>query len=253
MGGRLEGKICIITGSGGAIGRASALMFAREGAHVVGCDLVAARAEETVEQVRASGGSIVSLHPANLTDYAVCLRLVELATSQFGGVDVLFNNAGKAYYGWMPDLAVEDWHRTINEELSIAFLLSKAAWPALCKRGGAIVNAASASGWIAYEALGGLAHCAAKGGIISLTRQLAMEGRNHGIRANSLSPGAIETPATLALSRDPKWAATMTAKIMRGSFGKPEEIAAVALFLASAESSFVNGADIKADGGTTAW
>jgi NAD(P)-dependent dehydrogenase (short-subunit alcohol dehydrogenase family) len=98
-----------------------------------------------------------------------------------------------------------------------------------------------------------LAHCAAKGGVIAMTRQLALEGRTHGIRANSISPGTIETPSSLKLMENPVWRDAMLKKVMRGSLGKPVEVANVALFLASDESSFVNAADIIVDGGTTAW
>ncbi len=253
MAGRLEGKVCIITGSGGAIGCASALMFAREGALVVGCDVVPEGAEQTVKEVRAAGGEMESLHPCNLTDPVDCKKLVDLAVSRYDRLDVLFNNAGKAYYGWIDDPSDEFWFKTLNEELSIGFLLSRAAWPALSERGGAIVNTASTAGWIGFKVLPGIAHSAAKGGVIAMTRHLAMEGRHHGIRANSISPGVIETPSTRAKSEDSEWFNSMNAKIMRGAFGKPEEVAAVALFLASDESSFVNAADIIVDGGMTAW
>jgi NAD(P)-dependent dehydrogenase (short-subunit alcohol dehydrogenase family) len=131
--------------------------------------------------------------------------------------------------------------------------VTKAAWAELTRRRGIIVNIASIAGWIAFKVLGGLAHCAAKGGVITMTRQLAMEGRRYGIRANSLSPGPLLTPTTSALFRDPAWGGPMLEKIMRGAPGRPEEIAAVGLFLASEDSSFVNAADIIADGGATAW
>jgi NAD(P)-dependent dehydrogenase (short-subunit alcohol dehydrogenase family) len=250
---RLEQKVCVITGSGGGIGSAAAMRFAEEGALVVGCDADAKAAQRTLEQVRSAGGSMVSLHPCDLTDAKQCRRLVELAVTEFGRIDVLFNNAGKVYFNWIEQLSREDWTQTIDHELNIVFLLTKEAWPVLSKNGGVIVNTASAAGWITFKNLGGLAHCAAKAGIIGMTRQLAMEGRKYNIRANSISPGVVETPATREAFRDPTWRAQMTEKVMRGTPGQPHEIASVALFLASDDSSFINAADIVVDGGMTAW
>jgi NAD(P)-dependent dehydrogenase (short-subunit alcohol dehydrogenase family) len=253
MTGRLEGKICIITGTGGAIGSASALLFSREGARVVGCDVNPETAPLVLGKVNAEGGEMISLHPCDLTDRADCDRLIQFALSRFGRIDVLFNNASRPHYGWMSEPSDDHWFRTIDEELHIVYLLCKAAWPALCASSGTIVNMASTSGLTTYRMLAGIAHSAAKGAVTSMTRHLAMEGRKHGVRANSLSPGVIETPSTIARSKDPEWASAMTGRIMRGSLGKPEEIAAVALFLASDESSFINAADIVVDGGITAW
>jgi NAD(P)-dependent dehydrogenase (short-subunit alcohol dehydrogenase family) len=250
---RLEGKTCLVTGTGGAVGRQIALLFAREGGRVVGCDINADSAQETVRQVTAAGGSMVSLQPCDLTNPDQCTALIEFAVSQYDRIDVLVNNAGNVHFNWIEKLSHEEWHATINGELNQVFLVTKAAWPQLCKRGGSIVNVASTAGWIAFEVLGGLAHAASKGGVISMTRQLAMEGRTHGIRANSISPGPLETETSRAKFAEPIWGAAMRRKIMRGTPGRPDEIAAVALFLASSESSFVNAADIIADGGSTAW
>lgn len=219
----------------------------------MGCDISEEAGQKTLDMVCAAGGSMESMHPCDITDPAQANALVDLAVQRFGRLDVLFNNAGKAYFNWIEDLTHEEWRKTIDQELSLVFVLSQAAWPVLAERGGAIVNTASTAGWISFKVLGGLAHCAAKGGVIAMTRQLAMEGRHHGIRANSISPGTIETPTTSRLFQDPEWAGPMLSKIMRGTPGQPEEVAAVALFLASDESSFVNGADIIVDGGMTAW
>jgi NAD(P)-dependent dehydrogenase (short-subunit alcohol dehydrogenase family) len=253
MAGRLQGKVCIVTGSGSGIGRSSALMFAREGARVVGADIAPAAGQAVLDEVRAAGGDMVSLHPCDLTNPSSCDALIRFALDHYGRVDVLFNNGARAQFGWIADLTQEQWQSTINEELSIVFTLCKAAWSTLATYHGVIVNTASTAGWTTFKALGGLAHCAAKGGVIAMTRQLAMEGRHHGIRANSISPGVIGTPTVKTCMSDADWSKAMLDKIMLGRLGEPDEIAAVALFLASDESSFVNGADIIADGGTTAW
>ncbi len=251
--GRLANKVCLITGSGGSIGCAAALWFAREGACVVGCDVNAAAGEETVAKVHAAGGNMVSLQPCNLTKAGDCQQLVDFALEHFGRIDVLFNNAGAACFGWLPELSADDWHRTINEEVNLVFLLTQAAWPELVKTGGVIINTASVSAWLSYKVLPAIAHTAAKGAVLAMTRQLAMEGAPNGIRANSISPGLIETNPTRTLLADEDWSKTMLDKIMLGRPGTPEEVAAVAIFLASDESSFITGADIRVDGGTTAW
>jgi len=254
MSDRLKGKVCIITGTGGSMGRAAALMFARQGAKVVGCDINREAAEATIDEVQSMGGEMVSLSECDLTDVKQCKRLVDLAVSTYGRVDVLFNNAAMAYFGWVDEISNDDWHRTIDQELNLVFHLVRAAWPELIKSPGAsIINTASVSAWSTYRMLPGIAHSAAKGAVLSMTRQLAMEGRTYGLRANSISPGLIETKQTLPLLENPEWVDVMIGKIMLGRIGKPEEVAATALFLASDESSFITGTDIKIDGGTTAW
>lgn len=253
MTGRLAGKVCIITGTGGSMGRAAAMLFAREGAKIVGCDINEESARSTLAAVEAEHGEMVSLHPCDLTDPAQCQALVELAVTAFGRVDLLFNNAAMAYFGWVDELPIEDWYKTINEEIHLVFLLSRAAWAELAKSRGAIINTASVSAHTTFRTLPGIAHSTAKGGIVAMTRHLAMEGRTLGIRANSISPGVIETKQTVPLLEDKEWREYMLGRTLLGRLGKPEEIAKVALFLASDDSSYVTGADIVADGGITAW
>lgn len=251
--GRLEGKVCIITGTGGGMGRAAALVFAREGAKVVGCDVYPAGAKSIVEEVRAAGGEMVSLHPCNLTDPVQCQALVDLAIDTWGRIDVLYNNAAMAYFGWFGELSDDDWNKTMNEEINLVYLLTKAAWPHLKENGGAIVNTASISGWQGLKPLPGIAHSTAKGGILAMTRHLAMEGGPFGIRANTISPGVIVSNQTRPLLEDKEWAGYMLGRIMSGRLGNPEEVASVALFLASDEASYVTGADLLVDGGMSAW
>jgi NAD(P)-dependent dehydrogenase (short-subunit alcohol dehydrogenase family) len=250
---RLAGKTCVVTGSGGSIGRATCLRFAAEGANIVGCDIAPGGAEETVRLVKDAGGTMISLHPADLTDKAACEALVNFAVDRFGGIDVLFNNGAMAYFAWIEEMEDDTWYKTINQELDLVFLLTRAAWAELKKSKGCIVNTASLSAWAGIELLPGLAHSAAKGGVLSMTRQLAMEGRKHGIRANSVSPGTIETNQTRFILEDPEWSRIQLGRAMINRMGQPEEVASVVAFLASEDASYVTGADVAVDGGVRSW
>lgn len=252
----LKGKVAIVTGSGGSIGRASALRFAAEGALVVGCDIASDAAEETVRQVTTAGGTMTSIHPCDLTKRSECDRLVAAAVKEFGKVDVLLNNGAMAYFAWIEDMDDDAWHNTINEELNLVFLLTRACWPELVKTKGAIVNVASISAWQGLQLLPGLAHTAAKGGVLSMTKQLAMEGRHHGIRANSVSPGSIQTNQSRFKPGEPgydEWCRIQLGRAMMNRIGKPEEVAATVAFLASEDASYITGEDIAVDGGIRSW
>jgi NAD(P)-dependent dehydrogenase (short-subunit alcohol dehydrogenase family) len=249
----MQDKVCLITGTGGSIGRAAALRFTREGALVVGCDTNAAAGQETVDAVHAAGGRMVSLHPLDLGTLSECQRLIDFALHEYGRIDVLFNNAAMAHFNWIEDITEEEWRLNTRNEVDLVFFLTKAAWPHLQQSRGTIVNTASLTGWRVFRTLGALAHATAKMGIIGMTKQLAMEGRTHGIRANSISPGIIETRQTVQQLQDTEWADYMIGKTLAGRLGRPEEVANVALFLASDESTFVTGIDIIVDGGMAVW
>ena len=196
---------------------------------------------------------MVSLQPCDLTRPADCQALVDLAVATFGRIDVLFNNAAMARFNWLEDISDEEWDRNRREEVDLVFFLTRAAWPHLKASRGVLVNMASLNASLSFKTLPSLAHTTAKAGIIAMTRQLAMEGRNHGIRANSISPGVIETNQTREQLKDTEWASYMLGKTLLGRLGRPEEVANVALFLASEESSYVTGVDIVVDGGMKVW
>jgi NAD(P)-dependent dehydrogenase (short-subunit alcohol dehydrogenase family) len=251
---RLKGKVCIITGTGSGMGRAAALLFAREGAKVVGCDINEATGRATLEAVRGAGGDMVSLQPCDMSRRADVDRLMTLAVQTHGGVDVLYNNGSMAYFAWVEQMTYEAWSKTLREEIDLVFHACQAVFPLMKQRGGgSIINVGSTSGKVAYQVLPALAHMAAKGGVIAMSKQLAMEGGPHKIRCNTISPGLVLTGQTKAFIENPEWFAPMRAKLMLDRVGTPEDIAPLAVYLASDESSWVTGADFAIDGGTTAW
>src|SRR5471032_2114826 len=150
---RLSGKVCLVTGTGGSIGRAAAVAFAREGASVVGCDVEVSAAETTAEMIRAQGGTMISLQPCHLTEPSQCQALVDFAVRAYGRIDVLFNNAAMAYFNWLEDITDEEWNRDLREEVDLVFFLTRAAWPHLKASHGVVVNTASLNAVLSFKTL----------------------------------------------------------------------------------------------------
>ena len=230
---RLAGKIAVVTGAANGIGRGCAELFAREGATVIGVDR---------EQ-------------CDLLDEADVNALFARIGADHGRIDILVNAAAFAHFAWIEDLTYAQWKATLAGELDIVFLATRAAWPWLKASGAAsLINFASANARHALDGSPALAHCAGKGGVLAMTRQLAMEGAPHGIRANAISPGFIKTAATARhLAADPAFEAQVLSKSMLKRLGEPEDVAWCAIWLASDEARYVTGADVPVDAGATAW
>jgi NAD(P)-dependent dehydrogenase (short-subunit alcohol dehydrogenase family) len=190
-----------------------------------------------------------------MTDEGAVTELFAGIAAQHGRVDILVNAAAFATFAWIEAMSYATWKHTLTGELDIVFLPTRAAWPLLKASGSAsIINFASANAVHALEGSPALAHCAGKGGVLAMTRQLAMEGAPHNIRANTIAPGFIRTAATQRhLTADPAFEAQVLAKNMLKRLGEPSDIAHAAVWLASAEARYVTGANIPIDAGATAW
>lgn len=250
---RLAGKAAIVTGAGNGIGQGCALMFSRHGAAVFAVDIDMRAAGATRALAQEEGLDLTPMQ-ADLTDPDQVSRLLDEVGAAADGVQALVNAAAVADFVWIEEMDFQrHWRRTLAGELDTVFLMCKAAWPHLKKRGGAIVNLASANAYVALKNSAALAHTAGKGGVLAMTRQLAMEGAPHGIRANTISPGMIVTAATKPVLERPELLAAVKEKLMVGRLGQPEDIGWMATYLVSDEAGYVTGADFRVDGGALAW
>jgi NAD(P)-dependent dehydrogenase (short-subunit alcohol dehydrogenase family) len=255
-GDRLAGKVALVTGIGAGIGRGIALLFAQQAATVVGCDIDAAGTQATQADAAREGLVIDTLSPLDLTQPAQVQRLIDHAVQRHGGIDILVNAAAFGAFAWLEQMDYESqWRRTLTGEVDIVFLACQAAWPHLKARGGgSVINFASANAHMALPLLPALAHCAGKGAVLAMSRQLAMEGGPHGIRVNTISPALVETAATHhPLENIPGFRYQALEKMMLKRLGQPADIAWLAVYLASDESSWVTAADFSIDAGATAW
>ena len=250
---RLDGKVAVITGAGSGIGRVAASLFAAEGAQVVVADVVAEQADAAVADIEAAGGTATAV-TVDVSDEAQVGTMIDRAVASYGGVHVLFNNAGifPDDDGGILDTPPSTWQKVMDVNLKGVWLGCRAAVPAMLDSGGgSIVNVASFVALVG-AATAQMAYTASKGGVLAMTRELAVEYARKGIRANSICPGPIETPLLAELLSDPERRQRRLVHIPMGRFGRPEEIAKAALFLASDDASFVTGSALVVDGGITA-
>lgn len=243
--GRIEGKVAIITGAGSGIGRATAIRFAAEGAKVIVTDITGAE-DETA---RSIGGDSIAVH-ADVSVSSDVQSVVEVARNRFGRLDVFFNNAGiEGAQAPTAECTEENFDRVISVNLQGVFLGMKYAIPLMIEGGGgSIINNASVAGLVGFPGIP--AYCASKGGVVQLTKTAALEYATQGIRVNAICPGVIWTPMVERFTAgNAELEAAFRATEPVGRFGTPEEVAAMALYLASDESSFVTGAALPVDGG----
>lgn len=252
---RLRNKVALITGSGSGIGRATAQLFAREGARVVVADLSLAAAEQTVAMIQKAGGEAVAV-AGDVAQEADADCMVQRATETYGRLDILFNNAGIGCVGELHETPVEAWDRVMNVHVRGTFLVSKAAVPVMMAQGGGVIlNMSSAIALIGLAKRA--AYGAAKSAILGLTRCMAVDYAPHKIRVAALCPGTIHTPFVDKYLResyaDPEAALEgIKKRQLTGELGKPEDVAQAALFLVSDEARFVVGAPLIIDGGVSA-
>ncbi len=249
--GELAGKVALITGAGSGIGRATARLFAREGAKVAVCDLNRACGEATVAAIREAGGEAIFVE-ANVALAADCERSLRETLAAFGRLDVLFNNAGITRRANVVDTSEADWDAVMAVNVKSIFLMSKFAVPVMAEQGGgSIVNAGS--GWGLVGGKDAVSYCAAKGAVVNMTRAMAVDHGPQKIRVNSICPGDTDTAmlrneaAQLGLAETALVEAGNARPLMR--VGQAEEIAQVVLFLASERASFVTGSAYVVDGG----
>lgn len=256
MSGRLTDKVCLITGAGSGIGRATAILFAAEGARVAVADVDMAGARETVAHIEAAGvvpGAGARAFELDVTDAAACEATVAAVVEAYGAIDVLFNNAGIAGVGTVEETSLELWERVMAVNVRGVFLVARAVMPIMVAAGrGSIINMSSTLAEIGLARRA--SYSASKGAVLALTRQMQADYAAQHIRVNALLPGTIHTPFVdryLAASYDDPAAGMEVIKKrqLTGELGKPEDVAAAALFLASDESSFVLGSGLFVDGG----
>jgi meso-butanediol dehydrogenase/(S,S)-butanediol dehydrogenase/diacetyl reductase len=247
---RFEGRVALVTGAASGIGRAAAERLGDEGASVLCADVAEAGLAETVESIAKAGGRAVA-RSCDVARSRDCDAAVAATVSEFGRLDLLCNVAGIGVYGHATELSDEDWNRVLAINLSGPFFMSRAALPHLIETGGNIVNVASAAGLmgIAYAA----AYCASKGGVVQLTKSMAVEFAHTGVRVNCVCPGGVDTPLARGFrppeGANPRLLARMS---LVPKVGSPAEIAAAIAYLASDEAAYVNGAAFAIDGGQVA-
>jgi 3-oxoacyl-[acyl-carrier protein] reductase len=248
---KLANKVALITGAGSGMGKSAALLFASEGAKVAAVDINEAQAKETADSITKKGGQALAIR-ADVAKGEDVKRMVDETVAKFGGLNVVYNNAGiEGEPNFVSNVSEEQFDRVIAINLRGVFLGMKYALPHLIKAGGgSVINQASVAGFVGIR--GSAAYCASKGGVIALTRVAALEYGRYNIRVNSICPGLVETPMAERIRKGapPNQRVVQRLSVL-GRMAEPEEIAKVALFLASDDSSFATGAPFVIDAGWT--
>jgi len=246
----LKGKVAIVTGARRGMGKADSLAFAKSGAKVVVADISLEECQLVVDEIKKAGGEALAVK-CDVTNKKEVEEMVKQAVEKFGRVDILVNNAGIVEFKPFVELTEEDWDRTLNINLKGYFLCAQTvAKEMIKKKSGVIINIASVA--MGQQGIGfpGIVHyCASKGGIVAMAEALAVELAPFGIRVNTISPGAIDTPMAASTKTDPKILEGTLAKIPLHRMGKAEEIASTVLFMASDASSYITGSVVVVDGG----
>lgn len=256
MPGSFEGKVALVTGAAMGVGAAIASAFAEEGAAVGLLDVDEQALAATVESIVARGGRAIAC-PGDVSKRATAESAVSSVVAEFGGLDVLVNNAGVVRYGELPDFSEEDWDYVLDINLKAMYQTARLAIPQMRARGGgAIVNLASVQAYWSHK--GAVAYSASKGGVVAFTRALALDHAREGIRVNAVAPGSVRTPMLLDAARrsnpeDPDAALAVFAQTHPiGRLIEPEDVANVVLFLASDKARAMTGATVLVDGGLVA-
>ncbi|MCL5010874.1 MAG: glucose 1-dehydrogenase [Patescibacteria group bacterium] len=246
---RLNNKTAIITGAGSGIGRTIALLFSGEGVKVVVADWSEKNGQETADMIKKQGGSAVFVK-TDVSKAEDVAKMADVCLKEFGRIDILVNNAGIVKMGPLHETSEDDWDAVLNVNLKSVFLSCKKVIPEMLKQGkGKIVNIASVAGLVGFENTG--PYCASKGGIIALTREMALEYAKNKINVNCIAPGVIKTAMTKDMLADTAAKSGFEAQTPYPRLGEPEDIAQAALYLASDESDFTTGEVLVVDGGWT--
>jgi NAD(P)-dependent dehydrogenase (short-subunit alcohol dehydrogenase family) len=250
---RLKDKVAVVTGGGTGIGRAIVERFSREGAKIVIADVDRSRGQSAAEMVAAAGGDALFLH-TDVSNESEVVKMVESAVARYGRIDILCNNAAILMFrqeARAHELSNETWDHTMAVNLRGYWLTSKYVIPNMLEHGGgSIINVASPTGMFAFPRL--TAYSTSKGGVIALTRAMAADYAKDRIRVNAIVPGTIDTPMNAAQFSDPEARERYKAKTLVGRLGVPEDLAGIALFLATDDSDFCAGGLFAVDGGQTA-